>query len=102
MSARLIRDVTRRKAVEAAELQRRAYLYVARNTTLPTKTRYQAQLALSSPAVFSPATRPTAVKERCTLTNRGRGVLAKVGLARFQFKLKATAGELNGWQKASF
>lgn len=46
------------------------------------QTRYQAQLALSSPTVFPAATRPTAVKERCTLTNRGRGVLPKVGLAR--------------------
>ena len=34
---RVLRDIQRREAVQATELQRRAYLYLARNTALPTR-----------------------------------------------------------------
>ena len=103
---RVLRDVQRREAVAATELQRKAYLYLARNTALPsrvrgtpppprsnrlvralqrlilgpslrTQVRQQAQLALSSRQIFPNKSRPTEVKERCTLTGRGRGVLSK-------------------------
>ena len=42
-----------------------------------TQVRQQAQLALSSRQIFPNKSRPTEVKERCTLTGRGRGVLSK-------------------------
>lgn len=149
---KVLRDIQRREAVQATELQRRAYLYLARNTALPTRVsrpghngtlkhrlspffwlsgipqvRHQAQLALASRQIFPNKTRLTEVKDRCTETGRGRGVLSKglpFGLCRVrrklpvigiqasltcttrffqhQFKLKATRGELPGWQKASW
>lgn len=42
-----------------------------------TQVRHQAQLALASKQIFPNKTRPTEVKERCTETGRGRGVLSR-------------------------
>jgi len=61
--------------------------------------RYQAQLQLNA---FGRYTRPTTVKNRCTATGRGRGVMGEFGLCRYQFRLKALAGELPGVYKASW
>lgn len=65
--------------VEQFEVRRRAYLFVARNQTLPASVRYQAQLQLNK---FEKETRPAIVNDRCTETGRGRGVMAKFGLCR--------------------
>ncbi|CAD6571219.1 MAG: 40S ribosomal protein mrp2, mitochondrial [Cyphobasidiales sp. Tagirdzhanova-0007] len=102
---RVLRDVQRREAVQSTELLRRSFLYLARNESLPQRVRHQAQLALASRSIFSNKTRPVSVKERCTETGRGRGVLSKglpYGLCRHQFKLQATRGELPGWAKGSW
>ena len=85
---------------------RRAYKYIARNTSLPSRTRHMAQLELNS---FPNRSRPTIVKERCVETGRGRGILTDFGLCRvsevflpvqYQFRQKALAGELPGVEKA--
>ncbi|TFK76083.1 glucocorticoid receptor-like (DNA-binding domain) [Pluteus cervinus] len=96
---RVLRDIKARHGVQANEVARRAYLFVARNETLPPQVRHQAQLQLNS---FGKYTRPTTVKNRCTETGRGRGIISEFGLCRFQFRLKALRGELNGVQKASW
>ncbi|KAG9009807.1 40S ribosomal protein mrp2, mitochondrial [Tulasnella sp. JGI-2019a] len=98
-NARVLRDIKARNEVNASEVMRRAYIYVARNETLPAQVRYQAQLQLNN---FSKYQRPTTVKNRCTETGKGRGVLSKWGLCRYQFRLKALAGELPGVTKASW
>ncbi|KAF8313420.1 hypothetical protein DL93DRAFT_1170495 [Clavulina sp. PMI_390] len=99
MNARVLRDIRSRKMVEQFEVKRRAYLAVARNQTLPAAVRYQAQLQLNN---FDKATRPAIVNDRCTETGRGRGVIAKMGLCRYRFRLKALAGELPGVRKATW
>lgn len=76
---RILRDIKARNGVNATEITRRAYLYVARNQTLPPQVRYQAQLQLNT---FGKYTRPTTVKNRCTETGRGRGVIGEFGLCR--------------------
>ena len=114
---RVLRDIKARKGVVDNEIARRAYLYVARNQTLPAQVRYRAQLQLNT---FGRYTRPTTVKNRCTVTGRGRGVIGEFGLCRvcfcfvlvcrvstdildkYQFRVKALAGELPGVQKASW
>ncbi|EAU84263.1 mitochondrial 40s ribosomal protein [Coprinopsis cinerea okayama7 len=98
-NARVVRDIKARMGVKDNEILRRAYLYVARNETLPAQVRHQAQLQLNS---FDKYTRPTTVKNRCIISGRGRGVMSDFGLCRFQFRLKALRGELNGVQKASW
>lgn len=78
-NARILRDLKARNGVNATEIARRAYLYVARNQTLPPQVRYQAQLQLNT---FGRYTRPTTVKNRCTESGRGRGILSEFGLSR--------------------
>ena len=78
-NARVLRDIKARQGVVDNEISRRAYLYVARNLSLPAQLRYQAQLQLNA---FGRYTRPTTVKNRCTVTGRGRGVMGEFGLCR--------------------
>ncbi|THH33787.1 hypothetical protein EUX98_g409 [Antrodiella citrinella] len=96
---RVLRDIKARNGVNAHEITRRAYLYVARNQTLPPSVRYQAQLQLNT---FGRYTRPSTVKNRCSETGRGRGIIGEFALSRYQFRLKALAGELPGVVKASW
>jgi small subunit ribosomal protein S14 len=78
-NVRVLRDIKARQGVADNEVSRRAYLYVARNQSLPAQVRYQAQLQLNA---FGRYTRPTTVKNRCTATGRGRGVMGEFGLCR--------------------
>lgn len=71
--------MAKRQSVASNELLRRAYKYIARNNTLPTRLRHQAQLQLNQ---FPNKSRPEMVKERCTATGRGRGILTEFGLCR--------------------
>jgi small subunit ribosomal protein S14 len=82
-NARVLRDIKARQGVANNEISRRAYLYVARNHSLPARVRYQAQLQLNA---FGRYTRPTTVKNRCTATGRGRGVMGEFGLCRVSEK----------------
>ncbi|KAI0030228.1 hypothetical protein K488DRAFT_54665 [Vararia minispora EC-137] len=96
---RILRDLKKRKAVMNDEIARRAYLYVARNTTLPAQVRYQAQLQLNS---FPSMTRPSTVKNRCIETGRGRAIIGEFGLCRYRLRLKALEGDIPGVHKASW
>ncbi|KAH9033517.1 hypothetical protein EDB85DRAFT_1864433, partial [Lactarius pseudohatsudake] len=95
----ILRDIKARQGVFDNEIARRAYFYVARNQALSAQVRYRAQLQLNTSGRY---TRPTTVKNGCTVTGRGRGVIGEFGLCRYQFRLKALAGELPGIQKASW
>jgi small subunit ribosomal protein S14 len=68
-----------RRGFAANEIVRRAYLYIARNETLPPQARHQAQLQLNS---FDRYTRPTTVKNRCIESGKGRGIISEFGLSR--------------------
>ncbi|KAG6378443.1 hypothetical protein JVT61DRAFT_12698 [Boletus reticuloceps] len=96
---RVLRDMKARNGVKENEVMRRAYLYVARNQTLPPHVRHQAQLQLNALGRY---TRPTSVVNRCTESGRGRGVMSEFGLCRFQFRLKALNNEIPGVKKASW
>ncbi|KAL6299125.1 hypothetical protein BKA93DRAFT_808479 [Sparassis latifolia] len=96
---RILRDIKARNGANANEIIRRAYLYVARNQTLPPQVRYQAQLQLNT---FGRYTRPTTVKNRCSETGRGRGIISEFALSRYQFRTKALNGDLPGVKKASW
>ncbi|KAJ3723171.1 hypothetical protein EV361DRAFT_389080 [Lentinula raphanica] len=96
---RVLRDMKARQGVLDNEVTRRAYLFVARNQNLPPQVRHQAQLQLNT---FGRYTRPTTVKNRCYASGRGRGIMSEFGLCRYQFRLKALSGLLNGVKKASW
>lgn len=70
-SAWVLRDLRKRVSAADVELQRRAYLYVARNTTLPAQVRHRAQLGLNS--LNGGEGRMTSIRNRCTETSKGRG-----------------------------
>jgi small subunit ribosomal protein S14 len=74
-----VRDMKARQGVKDNEVIRRAYLYVARNQSLPPQIRYQAQLQLNT---FGKYTRPSSVKNRCVESGRGRGIIGEFGLCR--------------------
>ncbi|CAH7675999.1 hypothetical protein BY996DRAFT_4577751 [Phakopsora pachyrhizi] len=97
INIRTLRDMNRRELFEKTEILRRAYLYVARNEGLPMKIRAQAQLSLNSLPTNS---HPTKIHERCIITGKGRGVIAKIGLCRHQLKLKASREKWMGYEKA--
>ncbi|GHJ86964.1 hypothetical protein NliqN6_3366 [Naganishia liquefaciens] len=97
--SQILRDARLRLSVAQAEIQRRALLYVARNTTLEQVVRHRAQLQLNN---MAGETRPGRVKNRCGETGRGRGVMSEFGLCRYQFRLKALNGELDGVRKSSW
>lgn len=87
------RDMAKRQSVASNELLRRAYKYVARNTTLPTRVRHQAQLQLNQ---FPNKSRPEMVKERCVVSGRGRGIITEFGLCRV-----SCCGDLiEGWLRS--
>ncbi|KDE04305.1 hypothetical protein MVLG_05260 [Microbotryum lychnidis-dioicae p1A1 Lamole] len=94
-----LKDFRTRKQVAANELLRKAYLYLYRNTTVDPKIRTQAMLKLNA---FTKDTRPTSVKNRCTETGRGGGVLSEFGLCRHRFKLAAEKGDIPGVSRAAW
>jgi small subunit ribosomal protein S14 len=69
--SQFLRDMRKRISADQMEVQRRAHLFVARNTTLPAMVRHRAQLALNS--LNNGEGRLGAVKNRCVETGRGRG-----------------------------
>lgn len=66
-------------AVILMVLRRQALRYIIRNTTLPQRTRAQAQLQLSQMHAY---TRLTQVNNRCILGGKSRGVFSDFRMAR--------------------
>ncbi|KNZ53266.1 hypothetical protein VP01_329g11 [Puccinia sorghi] len=114
INIRTLRDMARRDSFASTELLRRAYLYLARNEGLPMKVRTQnyiaqAQLSLNN---LPSDSHPTKIHERCIVSGKGRGVIAKLGLCRVEsflrfiyllpqlLKLKATRDKWMGFEKA--
>jgi len=76
--AQLLRDIRKRISADQFEVQRRAFLYVARNTALSNTVRHKAQLGLN--ALNGGEGRMHAVKNRCVETGRGRGELLPLSI----------------------
>ncbi|ORX39904.1 hypothetical protein BD324DRAFT_615463 [Kockovaella imperatae] len=94
------RDIKRRELFAQSEAERQAYLFIARNTTLPAQIRYKAQLSLN--ALTDTHASSTEISNRCVETGRGRGVLGRYGLCRIAFRLRALSGDLPGVTKATW
>jgi small subunit ribosomal protein S14 len=73
--AQFLRDMRKRLSAQDMEVQRRAFLFVARNATLPAQVRHKAQLGLN--ALNGGEGRMGAVKNRCVETGRGRGMFTQ-------------------------
>lgn len=99
INIKTIRDHTKRKVFEQFEPERQALRYIIRNTSLPQRMRTQAQLQLAQMSCY---TRPTQIKNRCTMGGVGKGVLRAFRMGRFQFRMNALEGNLPGVKKASW
>ncbi|KAJ2401862.1 40S ribosomal protein mrp2, mitochondrial [Coemansia sp. RSA 2559] len=99
MRSRVFRDMHARRAVVSKELERTIWRFMSRNTTLEPQIRMKAQMALKKTPREAA---PTAIKNRCILTGRGRGVFNKWRMCRFQFRINALNGDLPGVDKASW
>lgn len=64
---------------------RQALRYIIRNTSLPQRMRTQAQLQLAQMSCY---TRPTQIKNRCTMGGVGKGVLRAFRMGRVSLLLK--------------
>ncbi|RYC65771.1 hypothetical protein CHU98_g418 [Xylaria longipes] len=69
VNIKVIRDHTKRKVFAEHEPERQALRYIVRNTTLPPRTRAEAQLQLTQMHCY---TRPTQIRGRCLLGGKGR------------------------------
>ncbi|KAJ2905681.1 hypothetical protein MKZ38_004756 [Zalerion maritima] len=94
----ILRDHTKRKVFAQHEAERQALRYIIRNTTLPPRTRAEAQLQLTQMHCY---TRPSQIRNRCMLGGKGRGVLRDFKMTRFNFRMNALSGNLPGVKKAS-
>ncbi|KAI1744631.1 ribosomal protein S14p/S29e [Xylaria scruposa] len=99
VNIKVIRDHTKRKVFAEHEPERQALRYIIRNTTLPARTRAEAQLQLTKMHCY---TRPTQIRGRCLLGGKGRGILRDFKLSRYNFRIQALSGNLPGVQKASW
>ncbi|KAJ1735503.1 40S ribosomal protein mrp2, mitochondrial [Coemansia sp. BCRC 34490] len=99
MRSNVFRDINARRAVAYSELERTVWRYVSRNTALEPQIRMQAQMALNK---MPREAAPSAIKNRCVITGRGRGIFNKWRMCRFQFRLHALNGDLAGVDKASW
>ncbi|KAL4808832.1 hypothetical protein BDV18DRAFT_90480 [Aspergillus unguis] len=99
ISSKIIRDHTKRKVFEQYEPDRQALRYIIRNTSLPQRTRVQAQLQLSQMHAY---TRSTQIKNRCVEGGTARSVSRDFRIGRFAFRMAALRGDLPGVKKASW
>ncbi|KAI1154140.1 glucocorticoid receptor-like (DNA-binding domain) [Nemania diffusa] len=99
VNIKTIRDHTKRKIFAENEPERQALRYIIRNTTLPPRTRAEAQLQLTQMHCY---TRPTQIRGRCLLGGKGRGILRDFRLSRYNFRMQAIAGNIPGVKKASW
>ncbi|KAL7750507.1 40S ribosomal protein mrp2, mitochondrial [Sorochytrium milnesiophthora] len=97
--ARVVKDKLYRAAVAQHEIMRNALRAITHNQTLSQKTRFQAQMALTSLPI---STRPAALQNRCVDTGRARWVLRDFKLTRHRFRELAYAGALPGVRKANW
>lgn len=95
----IIRDNYKRHMYADNEVSRKALKYLAHNTSLPMKTRLEAQLQLHQMPHY---TRPTEIKNRCIESGYGRSVIKEFRVCRIKFREMALKGELPGVRSSSW
>lgn len=87
-----------KESVKARDRKRRLLVqkYAAKRTALKAKGDYVALDKLPKNAS------PVRVRNRCSITGRGRGYLRKFGVSRLVFRKWASEGKLPGVRKASW
>ncbi|KAL9957929.1 hypothetical protein ACROYT_G034886 [Oculina patagonica] len=93
------RDMKRRALYEQHEMERTNLRYLKRNDILPSAVRKKAAEDLENLPRDSSITR---VRNRCVLTDRGRGLVGRYRISRMMFRYYADKGLIPGMQKATW
>ena len=89
----------RRALYEAHEMERSNLRYVKKNDILPSAVRKKAAEDLENLPRDSSITR---VRNRCVLTDRGRGLVGRYRISRIMFRYYADKGLIAGMQKSTW
>ncbi|XP_020627620.1 28S ribosomal protein S14, mitochondrial-like [Orbicella faveolata] len=93
------RDMKRRALYEQHEMERSNLRYVKKNDILPSAVRKKAAEDLENLPRDSSITR---VRNRCVLTDRGRGLVGRYRISRIMFRHYADKGLIAGMQKSTW
>ena len=93
------RDRNRRRKVEMYRARRDALRKIIRNKELPREDRFEASVALAKLPRNSSAVR---VRNRCSVTGRGRSYYRRVGMSRIILREYASMGFIPGMVKSSW
>jgi len=93
------RDMKRRALYEQHEMERSNLRYLKKNDILPSAVRKKAAEDLESLPRDSSITR---VRNRCVLTDRGRGLVGRFRISRMMFRYYADKGLIAGMQKSTW
>lgn len=89
----------KKKRVETGSKKRDELKAILRNTELPIEARFEAQNKL---AKLPRNTSKSRVRNRCSLTGRGRGYLRFFKMSRLMLRHYASFGMIPGLRKASW
>lgn len=97
--ATINRNVKRQKIVHKYEEQRAVLNGIINNLILSEEERFNARIKLQR---LPRDSSPVRLRNRCTLTGRGRGIYSKFGLGRSKLREIAMSGKIPGIIKASW
>lgn len=100
MKYALIKDKKKRFMYSFLEKEKKYYQAHYQNLNQPKKDRFYIYKTILQ--AFPKDSSITRIRNRCTLTNRSRGILKKFGLSRLMFRKYAWQGKLVGVKKASW
>ena len=89
----------RRGLYEEHEMERSNLRVLKKNDILPSAIRQKAASDMNELPLDSSITR---VRNRCVLTDRGRGIVGKYRISRIMFRYYADKGLISGMQKSQW
>jgi len=95
----LEKDKKRRKLVGKYEVKRSYLKAISSNCELPITFRWKARFKLSE---FPKDSSKLRLRNRCVLSNRGRGIFGAFKISRVELRLLSSSGKINGLKKSSW
>lgn len=94
-----IRDLKKRQSLKLIYIKKQCFKMIHQNLSLPIKYRYTAFFYLTKLKFIKNTVQ---YKNRCLLTNRGKGIESKFKLSRIMIKNLINSGLISQLQKASW
>ncbi|EDO49092.1 predicted protein [Nematostella vectensis] len=93
------RDIKRREMFKDFEQQRSALRMIKKSDILPSGVRKNAANEMKELPLNSSLTR---IRNRCVMTDRGRGIVGRFRVSRMMFRYFAERGQIAGVKKAQW